>query len=95
MLSKAKAGATEMASLHVRNIEDDIVARLKERAAQNGRSAEAEHRAILREALDGESASAAARKAEWLVRADAFRKSLEGRHHTPSEVLLRESRDER
>lgn len=83
-----------MASLHVRNIEDDIVARLKERAAQNGRSAEAEHRAILREALDNESTSAA-RKAQWLARADAFRKSLEGRHHTPSEVLLRESRDER
>lgn len=82
-----------MASLHVRNIEDDIVARLKERAARNGRSAEAEHRAILREALDNESA--AARKAEWLARADAFRTSLEGRHHTPSEVLLRESRDER
>ena len=83
-----------MASLHVRNVDDEIVTRLKERAVRHGRSAEAEHRAILREALDNESASAA-RKAEWLARVDAFRKSLEGRYHTPSEFLLRESRDER
>jgi plasmid stability protein len=83
-----------MANLHVRNVDEKLVDRLKERAALHGRSAEAEHRAILKEALDNESASAA-RKAEWLARADAFRKSLEGRYHTPSEVLLRESRDER
>jgi len=82
-----------MASLHVRNVDDEIVTRLKERAARNGRSAEAEHRALLKAALDDDAA--ASRKAEWMVRADAFRKLLEGRHHTPSEVLLRESRDER
>jgi plasmid stability protein len=83
-----------MASLHVRNVDDEIVTLLKERAARNGRSAEAEHREILKDVLDSE-AQAEARKKLWLARADAFRASLEGRHHTPSEELLRESRDER
>lgn len=40
-----------MAQLIVRNLDEEIVARLKRRAAQHGRSAEAEHREILREAL--------------------------------------------
>ena len=40
-----------MPSLLVRNIDDDIVARLKARAAAHGRSVEAEHRDILRKAL--------------------------------------------
>jgi plasmid stability protein len=40
-----------MAQLIVRDIEDDIVRELKLRAARNGRSAEEEHRRILREAL--------------------------------------------
>lgn len=40
-----------MAQLIVRNIDASLVQRLKERAARNGRSAEAEHREILRAAL--------------------------------------------
>lgn len=40
-----------MAQLIVRNIDDDLVRLLKLRAAERGRSAEAEHREILREAL--------------------------------------------
>ena len=40
-----------MAQLIVRNIETSVVAELKRRAARNGRSMEAEHRAILRKAL--------------------------------------------
>jgi antitoxin FitA len=40
-----------MGSLIVRNVGDDIVSRLKARAAAHGRSAEAEHREILRQAL--------------------------------------------
>jgi len=40
-----------MGQLIVRNIEDDIVRALKRRAAKQGRSAEAEHREILREVL--------------------------------------------
>jgi plasmid stability protein len=43
-----------MAQLIVRNLEEDLVARLKERAAAYGWSAEEEHRRILRQALRSE-----------------------------------------
>ncbi len=77
-----------MASLHVRNVDDAVVARLKERAARNGRSAEAEHRALLLSALNAEQLSFA----EIAAR---LREMTAGRKHTPSEILQRESRDER
>ena len=40
-----------MAQLIVRNLEPELIRRLKLRAAQHGRSMEAEHREILRQAL--------------------------------------------
>ena len=40
-----------MAQLIVRNLDDEIVKRLRRKAAESGRSVEAEHREILREAL--------------------------------------------
>ncbi|MGA9846946.1 MAG: hypothetical protein WBQ45_04820 [Roseiarcus sp.] len=40
-----------MSQLTVRNVSAEIVRSLKQRAAAHGRSAEAEHREILREAL--------------------------------------------
>jgi antitoxin FitA len=40
-----------MAQLIVRNLEDQVVRELRLRAAGHGRSAEAEHREILRQAL--------------------------------------------
>lgn len=40
-----------MSNLIVRNIDEGIVQSLKERAARHGRSMEAEHRALLAEAL--------------------------------------------
>ena len=40
-----------MAQLLVRNLEDEVAAALKKRAARHQRSVEAEHRAILRAAL--------------------------------------------
>jgi len=40
-----------MAQLLVRNLDEDLVRRLKQRAAAAGRSAEAEHRMILEQAL--------------------------------------------
>jgi plasmid stability protein len=43
----------EMANLVVRNLDQRIVDALKQRAARHGRSAEAEHRAILEEVLLG------------------------------------------
>jgi plasmid stability protein len=43
-----------MAQLIVRNLDEDLVARLKERAADHGVSAEEEHRRILRQVLRSE-----------------------------------------
>jgi plasmid stability protein len=40
-----------MAQLIVRNLDDEIVVRLRQRATQHRRSTEAEHREILREVL--------------------------------------------
>jgi antitoxin FitA len=42
-----------MAQLVVRNLPDDLVSELKRRAAKHRRSAEQEHREILRAALSG------------------------------------------
>ena len=42
-----------MAQLIVRRLEEEVVQALRERAAGHGRSAEAEHREILREVLRG------------------------------------------
>ena len=77
-----------MAQLIVRNLDDDLVARLKRRAAEHGHSAEAEHREILRQALAEECRS-------FKELAAQARAMTAGRKHTPAEVLLREARDER
>jgi antitoxin FitA len=42
-----------MAQLLVRNLDDEVKAKLQRRARQHGRSTEAEARAILREAVEG------------------------------------------
>ncbi len=76
-------------SLVVRNVDDELVRRLKLRAARNGRSAEAEHREILRQALSAEP------RESFKEVAAKLRALTRGRRHTPSEVLLREGRDER
>ena len=53
-----------MGQLTVRNVSARIVRALKQRAAEHGRSAEAEHREILHEALlEGEEDFAARAKA--------------------------------
>ena len=51
MRQAAYAIIDSMAQLIVRNLDDEIVARLRLRAAANGRSTEAEHREILRDVL--------------------------------------------
>ncbi|MBV9339405.1 MAG: hypothetical protein JO159_00780 [Acidobacteria bacterium] len=76
-------------NLHVRNLEDDLIARLKRRAAHHGRSAEAEHREILRQALANEE------EASFEKLAADLRRLTKRRKQTPSEVLLREGRAER
>jgi plasmid stability protein len=76
-------------NLHVRNLDDDLIARLKRRAARHGRSTEAEHREILRQALVNEV------EPSFEKLAGDLRELTRGRKQTPSEVLLREGREER
>jgi plasmid stability protein len=76
-------------NLLVRNLDDDLIARLKRRAVRHGRSTEAEHREILRQALAGDE------DASFEALAAGLRKLTRGRRQTPSEILLREGRDER
>ncbi len=76
-------------NLHVRNLEPELIARLKRRAARHGRSVEAEHREILRQALAGEGELAFDELAAQLRQMTAVRQQ------TPSEELLRQGRDER
>jgi antitoxin FitA len=76
-------------NLHVRNLDDDLIARLKRRAARHGRSTEAEHREILRQALVNEV------EPSFEKLAGDLRMLSRRRKQTPSEVLLREGREER
>ena len=76
-------------NLHVRNLDDELIMRLKRRAARHGRSAEAEHREILRAALSNEEVPS------FETLAAELRALTKGRKHTPTEVLVRESRGER
>ncbi len=78
-----------MANLSVRNLDDDLVKRLKRRAARHGLSAEAEVRDILREALSNET------ELGFDDLAAELRALTAGRRHTPAEDLLREGRNER
>jgi antitoxin FitA len=78
-----------MASLSVRNLEDDTMARLKRRAARHGRSAEAEARDILAQALSAEA------DLDFAELAAELRALTAGRQHTPAEDLQREGRQER
>lgn len=78
-------------SLHVRNVDDELVLRLKRRAAENGRSAEAEHREILRTALTGTIVG----PSEFQRLAADVRKLTADRRQMPAELLIREGRDER
>jgi antitoxin FitA len=66
-----------MAQLIARNLDQELVARLKLRAAEPGRSAEAEHREILRQTLAEES------RRSFKELAAKVRSMTAGRTHTP------------
>ena len=82
-----------MATLTVRNLEDDIVRRLRIRAAEHGRSAEAEHREILRAVLA--EGSGRAQRQLAAERLEEFRRRTSGRASAPGIDLLRDARAER
>ena len=76
-------------SLSIRNVDDELIVRLKRRAARHGQSAEAEMRDILRQVLEGEA------ETDFEQLAAELRRLTAGRDHTPAEALQREGRDER
>ena len=82
-----------MATLTVRNLDDDVVRALRIRAAERGRSAEAEHREILRSVLTGaRQPSPRVAAAERLAE---FRRRTAGRGSATAGELLHESREGR
>ena len=83
-----------MATLTVRNLDDDVVRRLRIRAAQHGRSAEAEHREILRLVLMEEENLRAERQ-KIAQRLAEFRQRTGGRDAIFAADLLRAVRTER
>lgn len=78
-----------MATLTVRGLDDDLVRRLRIRAAEHGRSAEAEHREILRQVLTGDPQPS---RAEIARRLAAFRDATGDRTAGSVANLLEESR---
>lgn len=83
-----------MATLAVLNLDDDLVRRLRIRAAEHGRSAEAEHREILRLALVGNSDQQSERQ-RIADRLAEFRRRTAGRKSPAVAELLQESRADR
>ena len=79
-----------MATLTVRNLDDAVVRSLRIRAAENGRSAEAEHRAILQSTLTGSSQPSA--RQQVAQRLAEFRLRTGGRGSLAVLELLQESR---
>lgn len=77
-----------MPQLLVRELDQEVVGLLKRRAAANGRSAEAEHRAILEAALRPDA------EPLWKV-AERLRKQTEGRGGPTGTEIIRQYRDTR
>lgn len=76
-----------MAQLLVRDLDPKTVERLKRRARENGRSLQGEAKRILEEAARRMTLS------EFRATSERIRKSLVGRKHTDSVLLLREDRE--
>lgn len=82
-----------MATLTLRDLEDDLVSRLRLRAAEHGRSIEAEHREILRVSLLGKEAGPA--RGDAPSRLSEFRQRTGGRSSHSTVDLLAETRSGR
>ena len=79
-----------MATINVRRLDDEVIERLKQRAAANKRSLEGEVRHILEVAARDDME---ARRAAFRVLSAEFRRETAGRPQTPSEMLIRGDRD--
>jgi plasmid stability protein len=82
-----------MATLTVRNLNDDVVRRLRIRAAEHGRSAEAEHREILQTVLLGHEKTPT--RQQTADRLAEFRRRTGGRGSLAAAELIAQSRAER
>ncbi len=81
-----------MATLNIRQLDDEVVQLLKSRAVQNNRSLESEARHILEEAVQDDMAKKAR---EFKALSLKLREQTKGTFQTPSEILIREDRDHR
>ena len=79
-----------MATVHIRRVKDDVVDRLKARAAVNNRSLEAEAREILEDAVHDDTLSKLRSFRELAV---TLRRQTPGRRQTPSQFLVQRDRD--
>ena len=76
-----------MGQVLIRELEDEVIEALKERAKRNQRSLQRELKVIVTQV-----ALASRTNAALLARIDALRNKLKGRKHTDSVKLLREIR---
>ncbi len=79
-----------MATINVRQLDDDVVNRLKWRASLNNRSLEGEVRNILERFADDDMTT---KRTAFLAASDLLRQKTKGRKQTPAEVLIREDRN--
>jgi plasmid stability protein len=75
-----------MPGILVREVELEVLEKLKKRAKQNGRSLQSEVRSIIIDVVEGSSLSDE-------ETASTIKQSLRGREFSDSAVLLREDRD--
>ena len=79
-----------MATINVRRLDDEVVERLKLRAAENNRSLESEARHILVQAVEDGMIE---KRRAFRELSRRMRRQTVGTLQTPSEVLIREDRD--
>ena len=79
-----------MATVNVRQLDEEVVRRLKLRAAGNNRSLESEVRQILERAAQD---TVSAKRKAFRELAARLRQMTRGRVQTPSERLIRDDRD--
>lgn len=79
-----------MATINVRQLDEDVVERLKRRAADNNRSLESEVRHILEQAAENDMAE---KRKRFRALSERLRKQQTSRSQTPAHVFIREDRD--
>ena len=79
-----------MATVLIRQLDDEVVRRLEQRAAGNGRTLESEVRHILEQAAGDDMEE---KRRAFRELSKKMRELTSDRPHTPSHILIREDRD--